>query len=156
MSTYEKNISAKQEKAQKDSWFQNTHENQKRTESIKKTTQEGTSRTHRLTFPKENRLLRRKEFQAVKRGRRVVGKYLCIDIHAAGAGARLGISASAKFGDATERNRFKRLIREAFRINHKELPPLDIHVIPRKHAKDASFESIAKELLDLVFYDSQS
>ena len=45
---------------------------------------------------------------------------------------RLGLSVSRKVGGAVARNRWKRLIREAFRISQKRLPEgVDLVVIPR-------------------------
>jgi ribonuclease P protein component len=49
---------------------------------------------------------------------------------------RLGISASRRIGGAVVRNRWKRLLREAFRLSRPRLPEgVDLIVIPRPNAE---------------------
>ncbi len=49
---------------------------------------------------------------------------------------RLGVSVSRKLGGAVARNRWKRLLREAFRLSRPQLPAgLDLILIPRGNAE---------------------
>jgi ribonuclease P protein component len=58
-------------------------------------------------------------------------------------GARLGIVASRKLGDAVRRNRAKRLIREMFRRSTTVATSgVDLVVIPRRELFDASYSSL--------------
>lgn len=96
------------------------------------------------------RLRSRGEFQRVVReGKRLVGKFLCVDYRPAKK-LKLGISASSRYGSSPERNRFKRLVREAFRLNYASLPSFELNVIPRQCAKNAKVCEIREELTRLL------
>jgi ribonuclease P protein component len=105
----------------------------------------------KLAFGKRDRLLKRHEFRRVSReGKRLVGTRICID-RSKGSTLRLGITASSHYGSAPERNRFKRLVREAFRLSRAELPAgIEINISPRKFAKEAALADIQSELRRLL------
>ena len=104
-----------------------------------------------MKFPKSARLLKSREFSRlyqVKNRNRFNSDFFYLDYRLSPVEQpKLGISASKKFGKAHERNRFKRLIREAFRSQLSSFPLVEINVIPKSTAKTASLEDLKKELL---------
>ena len=89
-------------------------------------------------FPKAQHLRRPADFRRVYERRRSASDGWLL-VYACENGlphSRLGLSVSRKFGKATERNRLRRLYREAFRLTRRELPAgLDIILIPRAFLK---------------------
>lgn len=95
-----------------------------------------------------NRVRKRVEFLAIQsEGARVNGDCLVFIVQPRSDGPlRLGITASRKIGGAVQRNRARRLIREAFRAVFAELPAaLDIVVIVRRPIAERKLADILAE-----------
>ncbi len=153
--TYEKNVSTQQTATQKNDRISSSNEHGRRTKSNPQTPQRRPQRALRVdcSFPKSARLRKRKEFLRLhKAGKRLVGRLVCLDVaKGLSPDPRLGISVSVKYGNSPERNRFKRMVREAFRIAYDQIPSfLDLHVVPRQLSKTSSSPAILQELLTLL------
>ena len=103
-------------------------------------------------FPAKLRIKKRDEFQAAfKEGKVAADGVLVVHAVRAEAGpTRMGISIAKRVGNAPKRNRWKRLIREAFRRQRAQLPDgLQIIIRPKKGATAdaASIRNSVKTLL---------
>ncbi len=105
-------------------------------------------------FPKSARLLSRVHYRYLhKNSIRLSGEQISIDICQGKtfSSARLGITVSRKFGKAHLRNRFKRVVREAFREIYLSLPQdLELNVSPRKNGMYLSKQEILTDLKNLL------
>jgi ribonuclease P protein component len=64
--------------------------------------------------------------------------------------SRIGLSVSRKYGGAVQRNRLRRLYREAFRLLKEQLPPgLDLVLIPRTQ-EEPTLAGVRRSLQKLV------
>lgn len=107
----------------------------------------------KLTFSRFQRLLHRRDFRAVyQEGKRFVGKrVIFFYLSDMSSFPRLGITITKKWGKAHDRNRFKRVAREAFRKVYPTLPKgLIINVHPKEGYQDLASEEVEIELKNLA------
>lgn len=140
--SYETHIQPEQNQKSSQIWIPLPDEDRRRSQDHPQTAQS------RKKAPR--RLKKRFEFLSIKRqGEKLVGRLLCIEKKKAKI-LRFGITASKRFGNSPERNRFKRLVREAIRLSWDLLPQdVELNIIPRTYAKNAKMEDIQKEILEL-------
>jgi ribonuclease P protein component len=105
------------------------------------------------TFPQRVRLKTPAQFKTVYDQKRSVSDGLLV-VYAAANGLqhpRVGLSVSRKVGNAVVRNRWKRLLREAFRLNRHALPVgIDFILIPRSGQTEPSLQGVSDSLIRLT------
>ncbi|MEZ5405195.1 MAG: ribonuclease P protein component [Verrucomicrobiia bacterium] len=107
----------------------------------------------RCLFRSDQRIRARAEFQRVQtKGKVFYSRYFTVIIYANPevALSRLGIITSRRYGQATDRSRIRRFIRETFRVHqHELLSTQDILVIPKPNAKNLKYDILRNDLLKL-------
>jgi len=103
----------------------------------------------KLTFPAQRRLRKKADFEAAyARGRRSGNGFFAVTARVNDSGGpRLGLAVSIKTaGDAVERNRIRRIIRESFRLRQHEFPSVDLVVSARGRARGATGQELRANL----------
>jgi ribonuclease P protein component len=107
----------------------------------------------RLDFPREARLVRRGEFDAVYRGgKRRSNSHFTVFLRANQLPhTRFGFSIKKALGGAVVRNRIRRRVREIVRCHRLEIPAgWDIVIHPKSNVAKAEFASLTAGLLRLL------
>jgi ribonuclease P protein component len=106
------------------------------------------------SFPKSARLLKRADFVRVyDNGRRHFGSHMTFfyldrrERQADAAGPRVGLTVSRALGGSVDRNRIRRRVREAVRMNLGALRrPADVVINPKKSALKAELPALVAEV----------
>jgi ribonuclease P protein component len=104
-------------------------------------------------FPKTDRILKRDVFRrAYEKGRKIQFRYFTAFVLGTQAGtARIGITATRKIGNSVERNRARRLVREAFRKNKWLVPNgVDIVINVRRSLVEAGYADFEGEFITFL------
>jgi ribonuclease P protein component len=109
--------------------------------------------TTRKRFLKSNKLLRHADFERVyKQGRRhfsvnMTVFYLRRDAEPELSGPRTGFTVGKALGGAVQRNRIRRRLREAVRLNGFQAGPgVDVVINPKRSALNADFDTLQSEI----------
>ena len=154
MYTHETDLPTKQKEKSAQVRLPQAHEDGRRQGADQASTQKGKKTSlclSRCIFPKSARILKRSHFQKVFRNRaKWTGTFLFIDYRRGHtASAKLGITVTRRFGKAHDRNRFKRLVREAFRHLYHTIPSdLEMNVLP--HGKPENLSAVSSDLKQFI------
>ncbi len=101
-------------------------------------------------FPRTSRLLKHADFDRVYReGRRHFAAHMTFFAlpRDGGRGPRVGFTVGRALGGSVERNRIRRRLREAVRLNLQSLEvPVDVVINPKRSAMIAEFAGLTAEV----------
>lgn len=101
-------------------------------------------------FQKRTRILRAVDFRRVKRLGKTIRSGPIIVSAVQGEERRLGITVPRKTGNAVERNRIKRVVREFFRLTKDAFPRGDCVVIALTGSAELNNDDIRERLRDAL------
>ena len=107
-----------------------------------------------LGLPRKRRIKQARDFTRAKiEGKRATNGCLIANwlVRPTGSDSRLGVITSRKVGKAVDRNRARRLLREAFRLHQLELrQPLDLVLVARQSIVGKSYAQVEADLLSTL------
>ena len=100
--------------------------------------------------PRSGRLLRHADFERVyKQGRRHFAAHMTVFYlrREEGEGMRVGFTVGRVLGDAVDRNRMKRRLRESVRLSRPTASlPVDVVINPKKSVRTAEFSILLGDI----------
>ena len=105
------------------------------------------------SFGKKERIRKRSQYLDIYRGGgRVHSNNFIVILNPNPSGEkRLGVAVSKRVGNAAQRNRIKRLLKEFFRLNKDGLPDSkDMVIIAKKDVSSLKYYAVCLELADLL------
>ena len=164
--SHETHLPAEEAQAVQDSWFPGADAHAQRPTHAQAASREGSQAAHSLmrrpagspSRARRGRLSQSADFDRVLRqGRSHGGRELVLHVfpRASAGSTRLGLSVSRKVGGAVERNRVKRLLREAFTCEGERLPPgTDVVLVARRDIRELAeregLSGVRRLLADLI------
>jgi ribonuclease P protein component len=99
-------------------------------------------------FTKAERLRHRRDYlRAQAQGKRLYTRHFGVTVAPPAAeGPRLGLVVTKRLGNAVERNRVKRLLREFFRRHHTQFSAVDLVIMAKKGAAALGYHQVEEEL----------
>ncbi|MBO0904084.1 ribonuclease P protein component [Jiella sp. MQZ13P-4] len=95
-------------------------------------------------------MTKRAEFLAARKGRRLNGPFFFVEAlrRDDGGRPRFGLTVTRKVGNAVERNRIRRRLREAIRLSAEAdmVPGIDYVIVARRDVLTAPFDTLSQEL----------
>lgn len=103
-------------------------------------------------FLKTERITTTKEYQDIfARGARMSGPFMKIHYTFGEKERKIGIIISRRIKGSVKRNRYKRLLREVFRLNKQQIPDnMKLVVVVFRDIQVDNYENTTKSLMDLV------
>lgn len=103
-------------------------------------------------FPKHERITTKKEYQDIfERGARISGPFMKIHYTFGEKERKIGIIISRRIKGSIKRNRYKRILREAYRTNKEAIPSdMKIVVVVFRDIHVDNYETATKSLMTLV------